>query len=787
MTEWLPGTSADTKPARILFLVLLFGMPLWIGATSSLAKLFLVAGCFLLLLLVILKHQKLYRPPGLMPFALFCFWLFLQLIPLPPDLLRLLMPGYIERLEQGLWLLDPGVWHSLSLYPAATLDELFRFSAYLAFYLAAANILIASKGQQRLLICLAAFFGGYAFLGLAQFFSPSDQVFWIFADWPDAGRFFATYVNGNHYAALIGMVFPLLVICLLLNMPHAGYGGLRSRLTDIFTDSELNLAILLGLVPIIAAVSVFFSLSRSGVFCLFVSSLILLILLVGREQLRGRMLIFLSILVAAVGLLAFFGWDPLLERFARTFNDDGQLITQRTTYWLDSINLFRSAPFSGSGAGTFIDTYPTWQTAITNGKVVDHAHNDYIEMLTDLGLIGVSLVVWFWSQFLLSVLPAWKKRRNRTSRLICAGAFVGLCSIMLHSVTDFNLVIPANGLYFFLLFALLAAASHSSSGQRGAGSLLPVFSVNARKGLIILFMVLAPCMLLLSGGTELAAFKFSALSHTELLEAGDEEMSQIGEGAMAAMTLAPLQPLYPYANAVAQAQLEDLDASLTAYQQAVWLRPFHVDYLLQAARTLFVMDQPEKAEALLKNALLIDPFNWITRHELAGFYFATDNVAAGLAIFKQGLSLRPDKTKEAIRTMVVAGVEPSAFLEAMPENSYSWTILGDFLLELEDLSAADRAYRQGVEALHKEVNPRANIVWRYLDFLQKQKRIPEALELLRTSLEVFPGNASILARQGILYQKEGLRDRAIEAYRAAIMINPKAEWVRKRLEKLEAR
>ncbi|MCF6180271.1 MAG: hypothetical protein L3J63_12915, partial [Geopsychrobacter sp.] len=240
-----------------------------------------------------------------------------------------MIPGYAPQLQSGLWAISPDIWHPISLYPAATFSEFLRYSAYLAFYLAATNLLVSSQGQKRLLLWLSGFIGLYAFLGLVQFFSPAERIFWFFAKRPEVGRLFATYVNGNHYAALVGMVFPLLVICLLLYAPHAAYGSFRDRITDLFTDTELNRAILLALVAIIAAVSVFFSLSRSGTVCLFFSSLILLFLLFGREHLRGRMMVFLTVLVAAVGLLAFFGWDPLMERFALTFNAEGELQTQR--------------------------------------------------------------------------------------------------------------------------------------------------------------------------------------------------------------------------------------------------------------------------------------------------------------------------------------------------------------------------------------------------------------------------------------------------------------------------
>ncbi len=785
MSEWLPGTSKFSTAVRVLLLLLLIGMPLWVAATSHLARMVLAVGCYLLLLLVLRQGSKVYRPPGLLPFALFCGWLLVQAVPLPPFLLELLIPVYIPQLKQGLWELSPGVWHSLSLFPAATLGEFFRFSAYLAFYLAVSNLLISGRGQRRLLLWLSGFVGLYAFCGLIQFFSPTERIFWFFSSWPEAGRFFATYVNGNHYAAFIGMVFPLLVICLMLNLPHAGYGSLRERIADIFTDNELNRAIMLGLVTIIAAVSVFFSLSRSGTMTLFLSSLILLFLLVGREHLRGRMLVFLSVLVAAVGLLAFFGWDPLLERFARTFNAAGELQTQRLTYWLDSINLFRAAPLTGSGAGTFIDAYPAWQTALTRDLIVDHAHNDYVEMLTDLGLIGFSLVLWFWVDFLRSVIPAWSQRRNRTARLICAGSFAGLASIMLHSFTDFNLAIPANGLYLFLLFGLFAAASHSSSNHGQNKVLLPLLGPVSRKifftsGSALLFLTL-----LVSGGEEIAAANFSAVVKINLQTASSSELLAVKAAAETSRTFAPLQPKYSFSHGMVLGRLGELQAGLEDYRRALWLRPEHVEYQLQIARTLFALDRSERAEKVLRNTLKIKPFNWISYRELASFLLAAERKAEGLSVLKSGLALRPEMTKEVIRLLIVAGVSHDEFFRAIPERSRSWAILGDFFSQLDEQDRADRAYRRGVDVLRNETPADAFILWRYLDFLGKSKRNAEALQLLRTATGIFPRNQYFLARQGVLYEKEGLRDRAIEAYRTSILIDPRSDWVRKRLEKLE--
>ncbi len=343
----------------VIFLLML--MPLWMGGTGTYARFVLSFTGLFLPLLLIRSGKDLRLPPGMLPLSLFCGWLLFQTLPLPPAVLRLISSGYSSYLEQGFWILSPGAWRPLSLNPAATLHEFFRYAGYAGFYLVATNLFVNFSYLRRLLNYVTWFIGVFAFLGLVQFFIPGDKVFWLFADWPQrTSHHFASFVNGNHYASLIGMIFPLLVISTLWAFPSVAYGNFRDRLTDLLTDSQLSQGLLFGLISILGMVSVFFSLSRGGTLSLLGSSFVLFVLLVADKKLHGRMLAFVIILIASIVLCGLFGWDPLMERFSKTFYETGGLKDQRLEYWADSLQLFWEAPLTGSGARTFIDAYPVW-------------------------------------------------------------------------------------------------------------------------------------------------------------------------------------------------------------------------------------------------------------------------------------------------------------------------------------------------------------------------------------------------------------------------------------------
>jgi O-antigen ligase len=87
-------------------------------------------------------------------------------------------------------------------------------------------------------------------------------------------------------------------------------------------------------------------------------------------------------------------------------------------------------------------------------SLVDHAHNDYLEIAAEAGLTGgICLVVFVWG-FAVFLFMRWLKRRDHFVRGVGLGCLMGILSILLHSLTDFNLHIPANAVYFVTLYGL---------------------------------------------------------------------------------------------------------------------------------------------------------------------------------------------------------------------------------------------------------------------------------------------------------------------------------------------
>jgi len=97
---------------------------------------------------------------------------------------------------------------------------------------------------------------------------------------------------------------------------------------------------------------------------------------------------------------------------------------------------------------------------------INAAHNDYVQVLTETGALGFVAVLGF-----LAVVYVRGFRKLRGPGLDLAqaatlAALLGVTGILVHSVVDFNLQIPANTATFYVV-AAIAAASFQTTRRRG--------------------------------------------------------------------------------------------------------------------------------------------------------------------------------------------------------------------------------------------------------------------------------------------------------------------------------
>lgn len=327
----------------------------------------------------------------------------------------------------------------LSAYPYLTRVELFKLLAYLVlFFLAVQSFRTAEQARPFVWFLLILGFA-VALFGILQFFTFNDKLYWV-RPLRYGGSPFGPYVNRNHFAGLMELIIPL---------------GLAILFYRAVRRDKLPLVALFTIVPIGA---LFLSASRGAILSFLFQLGLLGFLVWARQAGRRARLVgagFLVIFLAGA-FVVWLGVGHTFERFAQLWTCD--LAQERRLVMLkDSWRIFLDHPWAGTGAGTLVTVYPQY-ASFDDGRLVDHAHNDYLELLAETGIVGGLCALGF---VVLLFRRALTNLQSDQSAFILAartGALVACSGLLLHGLVDFNLHIPSNA----LLFALLASLATSS-------------------------------------------------------------------------------------------------------------------------------------------------------------------------------------------------------------------------------------------------------------------------------------------------------------------------------------
>src|SRR5437773_828797 len=156
---------------------------------------------------------------------------------------------------------------------------------------------------------------------------------------------------------------------------------------------------------------------------------------------------------------ALFSPGQLIQRFASLSSSENISAEGRLSLWRETRNLIEAYPLFGCGLGGY-------EAALHKYKVshalfrTDYAHNDYLQLLAELGVFGFTLTMALAIALLVKALRTHTNSKNIDKRylaLACVGSFV---AIGLHSLADFNLYIPANAMLLAWIGGI-AAGIHS--------------------------------------------------------------------------------------------------------------------------------------------------------------------------------------------------------------------------------------------------------------------------------------------------------------------------------------
>jgi O-antigen ligase len=378
---------------------------------------------------------------GLSVMGLLLAWMVFQTAPLPPALVARLTPEH--------WLAvaaahaatgqDPGAWVALSVAPSATIQRLLDVVPAMAALVVAREM--AWWWRDRIWIALAPVVGVAALeslLGLAQFYFTRSAG-------GETGSVTGTYVNRNHFAGLLEMAFPLAVV-LAISAWRKG-----ATLSDQTVGPALRAALLL-VISACLLTGVVLSLSRMGFLSTLAAAAFTMLIVplsqTNRAQPGWRRAWRWGVpLALPLLILILLPNRELVLRFADMASTQELTKDTRLEIWQDTRQLIGDYKWTGTGPGAYAHGFYRYKT-VAPVNTVDFAHNDYLQLLAELGipggLLAAALVGWIVVRTLRAVL--W--RRGTGNWEVAVGLFASLATIGLHSLADFNMYIPANALAF---------------------------------------------------------------------------------------------------------------------------------------------------------------------------------------------------------------------------------------------------------------------------------------------------------------------------------------------------
>ena len=291
---------------------------------------------------------------------------------------------------------------------------------------------------------------GFGFLvslfAILQHLTSNGKLYW-FREIRSAGMPFGPYVNRNHFAGFAELVLPLALVPLVL-------GRVRRERWPV-----------VGLFAVLPIGALFLSASRGGIVSFGAELSVLALVMILRREMGKQLFAGGAVLLVALLLVSWLGVGQIIKRLSSV-----QLLEvssgKRASMRRDTWRIFLDHPFVGTGLGTLQLVYPPYES-LYDGKIVNHTHNDYLEVLAETGLLGGICCAWFLGVLLVQSLERLRQFNHSFSGALQLSGFLACSGFLVHSLVDFNLHILSNALLFFLM-AHLATAEIQQTGQPAA-------------------------------------------------------------------------------------------------------------------------------------------------------------------------------------------------------------------------------------------------------------------------------------------------------------------------------
>lgn len=352
---------------------------------------------------------------------------------------------------------------TLSLNPYLTRLFLIQLVVAFVFFAASLTFINNRKRFQSISLTIIIFSSIIAFYGILQYLANPESIYGIRPFGQSSP--FAAFFNKHHFAAFMEMTLGLTLGLL--------FGDATRQNKKIFF---IIAAVIMGMAILLTG-------SRGGIISLLgVIAFVVFWNFVKNREIKkldadeGLKRIFLKrnlllfgggfalIVLLFFGVLFVGGDQSLLRGFGIT-NVEGDVTTGRSHFWTVALRIFFAHPIIGAGFDAFgvaFTRYDTWSGTFR----IEQAHNDYLQILADAGILGFICIAVFIYLLFRQGIRTIKNNTDKFAMNGAIGALAGCFGIIIHSIFDFPLRTPSNALFFLMMVTLAVVPLHFRAVHR---------------------------------------------------------------------------------------------------------------------------------------------------------------------------------------------------------------------------------------------------------------------------------------------------------------------------------
>ena len=388
--------------------------------------------------------------------SLFLLLALLQIIPLPVFVVDLLSP------HANFHALNPQPPYSyLTTDIGQTKVSLIKSAAYFCLFLCSLILIDNEKRVRRVLTLMLIAGSLQGLYGILEILL--DSKFSLIFSLPVSNSATGSFVYKNYYANFIMLCLSagtgLIIASLNNNQSMSGRDWSRAIVTSLLGNKALvRICLAIMVIALVMSrsrmgnVAFFAALTLVGIYALFTD----------KKRSKGLSILVVSMIIIDLFIVSsWFGLDKVQDRLAET----SLALEARDEVVIDAIEIVTDFPLIGTGGGSFYSVFPSYKKSDVY-DFYDHAHNDYLQMLSEYGFVGFLCLIAVIGLCFYSALIVIKKRKNPIYKGAAFASLMAILGMLIHMTVDFPLQAPANAGYFVIFLALALVSRKNTSARR---------------------------------------------------------------------------------------------------------------------------------------------------------------------------------------------------------------------------------------------------------------------------------------------------------------------------------